>query len=157
MKIIMLSVGKAHEAELRDAIDKFTRRLSHYFRCEWRLLPPAKQNANTSADAVKQSESATILNSIQKDDVLVLLDECGQQMSSPQLAELIQLQANRSVKNIVFLIGGAFGVDASVQQRANYIWSLSKLVFPHQIVRLILAEQLYRACTILRNESYHHE
>lgn len=157
MKIIMLSVGKAHDAELRAAIEKYTRRLSHYFQCEWRLLPPAKQTANTAAESAKKAEATTILNSIQKDDVLVLLDECGQQMSSPQLAELLQLQANRSVKTVVFLIGGAFGVDADVKQRANYIWSLSKLVLPHQIVRLILAEQLYRACTILRNEAYHHE
>ena len=157
MKIVLASVGKAHEPELRASIEQFTKRLSHYFSCEWRLLPPAKQNVNSSVEAIKRVEALTILKAIQKDDCLILLDERGTQMTSPDLANLIQEQANRSVKNVVFLIGGAFGVDATVQARANFTWSLSKLVFPHQIVRLILAEQLYRACTILRNESYHHE
>ena len=157
MKIVLASVGKAHEPELRASIEQFTKRLSHYFPCEWRILPPAKQNENSSVEAIKKAEALTILKAIQKDDCLILLDERGTQMTSPDLAQLIQEQANRSVKNVVFLIGGAFGVDATVQARANFTWSLSKLVFPHQIVRLILAEQLYRACTILRNESYHHE
>ena len=157
MKITMLSVGKAHEPELRASIEQFTKRLSHYFSCEWRILPPAKQNANSSAESVKKAEAETILKSLGKDDFLILLDERGAQFSSPELSDLIQEQANRSVKTIVFLIGGAFGVDESVRSRANVVWSLSTLVFPHQIVRLVLAEQLYRAGTILRNESYHHE
>jgi 23S rRNA (pseudouridine1915-N3)-methyltransferase len=157
MKIIMASVGKAHDPELRAAIEQFTKRLSHYFPCEWRLLPPAKSNAQFSSETIKQAEATTILNTLQKNDILILLDERGKHLTSPELADLIQLQANRSIKTVVFLIGGAYGVDNSVQQRANFHWSLSKLVFPHQIVRLVLAEQLYRACTILRNESYHHE
>jgi 23S rRNA (pseudouridine1915-N3)-methyltransferase len=86
----------------------------------------------------------------------VLLDERGKNFTSPQLANFIQQRANESTKKIVFLIGGAFGVDASITQRANLVWSLSNLVFPHMLVRLILAEQVYRACTILRNEKYHH-
>jgi 23S rRNA (pseudouridine1915-N3)-methyltransferase len=77
-------------------------------------------------------------------------------LSSEGLASFIQLRANESVKNIVFLIGGAFGVSDAVKQRANYQWSISKLVFPHQLVRLIIAEQIYRACSINRNEKYHH-
>ena len=157
MKIVLSSVGKAHEPELRASIEQFTKRLSHYFSCEWRILPPAKQNANSSAESVKKAEAETILKSLGKDDFLVLLDERGAQLTSPALAQLLQEQANRSVKTIVFFIGGAFGVDESVRTRANVVWSLSKLVFPHQIVRLVLAEQLYRAGTILRNESYHHE
>ena len=156
VKIILTSVGKAHEPELRDAIDGFSKRLSHYFPCEWRILPPAK-NAGSSAEIVQRIEAETVLKSLHKDDFLVLLDERGTQMTSPDLAKLIQERANRSVKNVVFLIGGAFGVDQIVQARANFTWSLSKLVFPHQIARLILAEQLYRAATILRNESYHHQ
>ena len=157
MNIVLSSVGKAHEPELRASIEQFTKRLSHYFSCEWRIIPPAKQNANSSDESVKKAEAETIIKTLHKDDFLVLLDERGTQMTSPDLANLIQEQANRSVKNVVFLIGGAFGVDATVQARANFTWSLSKLVFPHQIVRLVLAEQLYRAATILRNESYHHE
>ncbi len=89
-------------------------------------------------------------------DVLIVLDEKGKQFTSEQLAELIQLKANSSTKNLVFLIGGAYGVEERIIKRANHVWSISKLVFPHQMVRLILAEQVYRACTIIRNEKYHH-
>ena len=93
---------------------------------------------------------------LQRDDFLVALDERGKEMDSVQLSAFLQLRANESTRRLVFLIGGAFGIDAPVLQRANLIWSLSKLTFPHQLVRLILSEQLYRACTILRNEKYHH-
>jgi 23S rRNA (pseudouridine1915-N3)-methyltransferase len=86
----------------------------------------------------------------------VALDEYGKEMGSEKLAGFIHSRANESVKQVIFLIGGAFGLDEKVLLRANYRWSLSKLTFPHQLVRLILTEQLYRACTIIRNEKYHH-
>ena len=89
-------------------------------------------------------------------DVLVALDEKGMQWSSNDLAELIQQRANNSIKNLIFLIGGAYGLHETILKKCNYKWSLSKLVFPHQLVRLILSEQVYRACTIIRNEKYHH-
>ena len=95
-------------------------------------------------------------DALQKDDYLVLLEERGKQMNSEGLAAFIQLRGNESVKNIIFLIGGAYGVSDAIMQRANYTWSLSALVFPHQLVRLIVAEQVYRACSINRNEKYHH-
>lgn len=109
-----------------------------------------------SENDLKKKEGEMITGFLQKDDYLVLLDEHGKQLSSPELANFIQQRANESAKTIVFLIGGAFGVSDEVKKRANYQWSLSKLVFPHQLVRLIVAEQLYRACTIIRNEKYHH-
>ena len=93
---------------------------------------------------------------LQANDYLVLLEEKGKQLSSRELAGFITARGNESVKNIVFLIGGTYGVSEEVKKRANYCWSLSKLVFPHQLVRLILAEQVYRACSIIRNEKYHH-
>lgn len=92
-----------------------------------------------------------------KDDYLVALDERGKQLSSKKLADFIQARANESTRKIVFLIGGAYGLDEAVLKRANYKWSLSELTFPHQLVRLILAEQIYRACSIIRNEKYHHQ
>ncbi|HMP88156.1 MAG TPA: 23S rRNA (pseudouridine(1915)-N(3))-methyltransferase RlmH, partial [Lacibacter sp.] len=85
------------------------------------------------------------------------LDERGKHISSEELAGFINQRSNESCKNIVFLIGGAYGLDPTVLERARFTWSLSRLVFPHQLVRLILAEQVYRACTILRNEKYHHK
>lgn len=105
---------------------------------------------------LKKKEGEMITGFLQKEDYLVLLDESGKQLSSEDLAKFIQARANGSIKNIVFLIGGAYGVSEAVKKRADYTWSLSKLVFPHQLVRLILAEQVYRACSINRNEKYHH-
>ena len=98
-----------------------------------------------------------MLEWLKKDDYLVALDEKGKQLNSVSLAEFIMKRSNESVKNLVFLVGGAFGLDEQVLKKANYKWSLSDLTFPHQLVRLILAEQVYRACTILRNEKYHHK
>jgi 23S rRNA (pseudouridine1915-N3)-methyltransferase len=153
MKIILLSFGKQQEASTKEALDDFTRRVTRYFPCEWKLLPPSKLTESTQ---LKKQEAQIFLQQLQTDDYLVLLDERGKNISSPELAELIQGRANESRRQLVFLIGGAYGVDSTVQQRANFTWSLSKLVFPHQLVRLLLAEQVYRACTILRNEKYHH-
>lgn len=98
-----------------------------------------------------------ILQKTEKEDYLVALDERGKQLSSDGLARLIQSRANESTKRLVFLIGGAYGIDEEVLDTASFKWSLSHLTFPHQLVRLILAEQLYRACSILRNEKYHHQ
>jgi len=135
----------------------FSKRISHYYPVEWHIIPVPKNTAMLSEMDLKKKEGETILNFLQKDDYLVLLDERGKQMKSEELAKFIELRANESVKKIVFLIGGAFGVSDDVMKRANYKWALSALVFPHQLVRLILAEQVYRACTIIKNESYHHK
>lgn len=157
MKIQLWSVGKAHEDYVSQGIQDFTKRISRYYPVEWRLFNPARQTATSLEADIRRNESATILNALHKDDFLVLLDERGKLISSPQLAAMIEQRTNSSVRQLVFLIGGAFGVDEVIKQRANYTWSLSLLVFPHQLVRLILVEQVYRACTILRNEKYHHE
>jgi 23S rRNA (pseudouridine1915-N3)-methyltransferase len=105
---------------------------------------------------LKSKEGEIILGLLKNDDYLVLLDERGKHFTSEGFAAFIQQRANESKKNIIFLIGGAFGVSEEVSKRADYTWSLSPLVFPHQLVRLILAEQIYRACSINRNEKYHH-
>ena len=156
MKIQLWSVGKPHEAYIKAGVEDFTKRINNYFPAGWNIIPPPKNAAHLSEIELKKAEATIILTQLQKDDYLVLLDERGKISSSPELAQWIQNRANDSVKRIVFLIGGAFGVDASVMKRADHIWSLSKLVFPHMLVRLILSEQVYRACTILRNEKYHH-
>lgn len=156
MKFQFWSVGKAHEAYVKEGVELFTKRISHYYGADWQIIAPPK-NAGTLSDAdLKKKEGENILNLLQKDDYLVLLDERGKNIHSEQLASLIQTQANNSIKKMVFLIGGAYGVSDEVMQRANFKWSLSLLVFPHQLVRLILAEQVYRACTIIKNEKYHH-
>lgn len=156
MKLQFWAIGKNHEPYVKDGVDLFTKRISNYYPVEWNILPTPKNAAMLSEMDLKKKEGDMITGFLQKEDYLVLLDEHGKQLSSEGLAAFIQQRANESVKTIVFLIGGAFGVSDAVKQRANYQWSLSKLVFPHQLVRLILAEQVYRACSINRNEKYHH-
>ncbi|MEP6845216.1 MAG: 23S rRNA (pseudouridine(1915)-N(3))-methyltransferase RlmH [Panacibacter sp.] len=156
MKLQFWSVGKPHEAYIKAGVEDFTGRIGKYFQVEWMIISPPKNAASFNETELKKQESKLLLQQVLKDDYLVLLDEKGKQITSPELANFIQQRANESTKRIVFLIGGAFGVDEAVKQRANYTWSLSKHVFPHMLVRLILAEQVYRACTILKNEKYHH-
>ena len=156
MKFQFWTVGKDHEPYVKEGIGQFTRRIGNYHPAGWNIIPSPKNSAMLSEMDLKKKEGETILDFLQKDDYLVLLDERGKQLSSEELAAFIQQRANESIKNVVFLIGGAFGVSEAVKKRANYTWSLSKLVFPHQLVRLILAEQVYRACSINRNEKYHH-
>ena len=156
MKLQFWSVGKAHESYVKEGIEVFTKRISNYFPVEWNIIPSLKNAGMMSEMELKRKEAELILEYVHKDDFLVLLDEKGKLLSSEAVAELIQLCANKSTKKIIFLIGGAFGVDDLLKLRANFKWSLSNLVFPHQLVRLILSEQIYRACSILRNEKYHH-
>lgn len=156
MKIACWSVGKTHESYIKEGVKLFTDRLQHYFKTEWTLLPVPKSTGMLSEMDLRRKEAEMILDWLEKDDYLVLLDEKGRSLSSEGLATFLQTRANESTKRIIFLIGGAYGVDEMVKKRANFCWSLSTLVFPHQLVRLILSEQLYRAATILRNEKYHH-
>ena len=156
MKFKFWSVGKTHEPYVKEGVELFTKRINYYFPVEWNIIPPPKNAAVLSEDGLKKKEGETILNMLQEEDFLVLLDERGKQMNSEAVAGFLQSRANESAKHIVFLIGGAYGVSAEIINRANFNWSLSSLVFPHQLVRLILAEQIYRACTIMRNEKYHH-
>lgn len=156
MKIHLWSVGKKNERQYDQAINDFTQRIARYFPVEWKLLSPAKNNETNDINQQKSEEAQIILNTLKPDYVLITLDEKGQQLTSEKLATLIQHKANSSIKNLVFLIGGAYGVDKLILSRSEFVWSLSSLVFPHQLVRLILAEQIYRACTINRNEKYHH-
>lgn len=157
MKLQFWSVGKPHEPYVKDGVEIFTKRITHYYPAEWNIIPVPKNTATLGEMDVKKKEGETILNFLQKEDYLVLLDERGKQLKSEDLAKFIEQRANERVKKMVFLIGGAFGVSDEVAKRANYKWGLSNLVFPHQLVRLILAEQVYRACTIIKNEKYHHQ
>ena len=156
MRICIWAIGKPHESYIKEGTDTFTKRLNHYFKTEWTLLPTPRQQSMLSEMDIRKKESQMILEWLKPEDYLILLDEKGKEFNSPALADFLQKKANEGHKKLIFLIGGAYGVDSVIQKRANATWSLSKLVFPHQLVRLILAEQLYRAATILKNEKYHH-
>jgi len=156
MKLHFWAIGKNHEPFVKEGIEDFTKRISKYYPVEWNIIPVPKNAGMMSEMDLKKKEGEIILEWLGKDDYLVALDEHGKQFSSEGLADFVVKRSNQSVRNIVFVIGGAFGLDKAVLERANYKWSLSDLTFPHQLVRLVLAEQVYRACTIIKNEKYHH-
>ena len=152
MPIRILAVGKKHEPWVSAGIERYEKRLKRPFNVEWVLLPHAAREGL----AARQDESERLLARIAKDEFVVLLDERGKLMASPALAALLLVPLESS-KSITILIGGAYGVDDSIHQRADVVWSLSPLVFPHQLVRLILIEQLYRSQEIVAARPYHHE
>jgi 23S rRNA (pseudouridine1915-N3)-methyltransferase len=156
MKISFWSIGKNNEPYIKEGVEDFTYRISKKFKVKWNIIPVPKNAGMLSEMDLKKKEGEMLLDWLEKDDYLIALDEKGEQLSSEGLAEFIQKRANESTKNLVFLIGGIYGLDESILKKANFRWSLSKLTFPHQLVRLVLVEQVYRACTILNNEKYHH-
>ena len=157
MKIHFWSIGKSNDAYIKEGVEDFTKRISKYYPVGWTIIPLPKNAGMLSEMDLKKKEGEIVLEWLSKDDYLVALDERGKQLTSEGLADFIQKRSNESIRNLVFLIGGVYGLDDALLKRANFKWSLSTLVFPHQLVRLILAEQVYRACTILRNEKYHHK
>ncbi len=156
MKILFWSVGKKHESYVQEGVDMFTKRIGHYYPAAWFIIPSPKNSAMLSEMDLKKKEGETVLGFLQKDDHLVLLDERGKLLKTEELAQYLTRKADENIRNLVFFIGGAYGVSDAIKKRADLQWSLSPLVFPHQLVRLVLAEQIYRACTITRNEKYHH-
>lgn len=156
MKITILAIGRKHEPKLSDAIEGYTKRLNHYCPTSWKLVE-AKITSSMSPDEIKRAETQVLLAGTNPEDKIILLDESGTQLSSTQNAEALQKHLNKSTKHLVFIIGGAYGVTDQLKNQADFNWSLSNLVFPHQLVRLILVEQLYRGFTIVNNEKYHHK
>lgn len=152
MPLKIVAVGKKHESWVTEGIERYQKRLRAPFMVEWVLLP----HSSLSGDSARLEESERIASRLKDDDFVVLLDERGKALNSPELSSLLSEQLNRS-QTVVLVIGGAYGVDASVHARAHVVWSLSPLVFPHQLVRLVLAEQLYRAQQIQLGAAYHHE
>ena len=152
MPIKIIAVGKKHETWVADGIDRYQKRLKRPFQIEWVLLPHSPQTDITA----RHDESGRILSRLNADDHVVLLDEKGKNIDSPSLSKLLLAPLETS-QQVVIIIGGAYGVDETVIQRSNFVWSLSHLVFPHQLVRLILIEQIYRAQEIAAGNPYHHE
>lgn len=157
MKLQLWSIGKSHEDHVKEGIHLFTGRLKHYTDFELRIIAPPKNAGRLTASELRKKEAALILEQLQEGDFLIALDEKGTEFTTLQLADFLQQKTNAGVKRLVFLIGGAYGLEESIFKRAQQKISLSRLTFPHQLVRLIVTEQLYRACTILQNEKYHHQ
>jgi 23S rRNA (pseudouridine1915-N3)-methyltransferase len=156
MKIVLLTVGKTEDAYIREGIDKFIKRLKHYTRLDIVDLPELKNTKALTQDQQKTKEAELILRKITPNDHVVLLDEKGLEFSSVQFADYLDKKAISSVQTLIFVIGGPYGFDASVYERANAQLALSRMTFSHQMVRLFFVEQLYRAYTIIKGEPYHH-
>ncbi|MFN3908911.1 MAG: 23S rRNA (pseudouridine(1915)-N(3))-methyltransferase RlmH [Flavobacterium sp.] len=157
MQLRIISVGKTDSKAIQQLTEDYQNRLKHYIKCEWVVIPDIKNSKNLTFAQQKQKEGQEILSKIQAADVVVLLDEKGKQFSSMQFADWFQKKMNQGIKQLVLVIGGPYGFSEEVYERADQKISLSAMTFSHQMVRLFLTEQLYRAMTILRNENYHHE
>ncbi|MBR4978574.1 MAG: 23S rRNA (pseudouridine(1915)-N(3))-methyltransferase RlmH [Bacteroidales bacterium] len=157
MKITLLTVGKTDRDWVRQGLDIYVSRLKHYIPFILTEIPELKNVSALSKDQIKIKEGELILKNIRPADDVILLDEHGKEYSSVQLAKILQDKISYECKDIVFVIGGAYGFSDAVYARANSKLSLSKMTFSHQMVRTIFAEQLYRAFTIMKGEPYHHE
>jgi 23S rRNA (pseudouridine1915-N3)-methyltransferase len=147
-------IGKTTEKYLQDGIEQYARKLGFYVNTSIKFIPAStEKNMNRAL----QEERDKMLKTITPQDFVVVLDERGKQFSSMELATEIQRILNRSLSRVVFIIGSAYGIDEEIKKRANLILSFSKFTLTHQMIRLVLLEQVYRSMTILKGESYHHE
>ncbi|MFA6924074.1 MAG: 23S rRNA (pseudouridine(1915)-N(3))-methyltransferase RlmH [Bacteroidales bacterium] len=157
MKILFLVVGKTNAQYLIEGINIFEKRLKHYVNIDFCVIPDLKKSSSTNIEELKIKEGKQIIEKLKNNDFVVLLDERGKQMKSEEFANFIIHKQNTSVKNLTFIVGGAYGFSEEVYKRANFLLSLSSMTFSHQMVRLFFMEQLYRSFTIIKNESYHHK
>ncbi|MFP5078894.1 23S rRNA (pseudouridine(1915)-N(3))-methyltransferase RlmH [Pedobacter sp. JCM 36344] len=157
MKITLLVVGKTEDKYLIEGIDKYLGRLKHYINFNMLIIPDIKNTKNLTEAQQKAKEAELILKQINNPDMIILMDERGKKYTSIQFSEYLNKYMIGSVQQLIFVIGGPYGFDQTVYDRANGKISLSDMTFSHQMVRLFLAEQLYRAFSILKGEPYHHE
>ncbi len=157
MKITLLTMGKTDRDWVRQGLDIYVSRLKHYIPFILNEIPELKNVSALSREQIKTKEGELILKNIRPTDDVILLDEHGKEYTSVQMAGILQDKISRAGKDMVFVIGGAYGFSDAVYARANSKISLSKMTFSHQMVRAIFAEQLYRAFTIIKGEPYHHE
>lgn len=156
MTIKLLAIGKTDNTQLQTLIADYQKRLGHYIKFDFEIIPDLKKAKNLSAIQQKQKEGELILSRINPTDILILLDENGKQMDSVVFSQYLQKHMNSGIKQLIFVIGGPYGFSEEVYHKAQGKLSLSKMTFSHQMIRLFIVEQLYRAFTILKNEPYHH-
>ena len=156
MKTILILVGKTTDKHFQAAISDYADRITHYMPFDIVTIPELKNTKSLSEEQQKTMEGELILKQLQPSDTLVLLDEHGKELRSIELAKWLE-QKQQTARRRVFVIGGPYGFSEAVYNRANEKLSLSKLTFSHQMVRLVFTEQIYRACTIIKGEPYHHE
>ncbi|MFA5298467.1 MAG: 23S rRNA (pseudouridine(1915)-N(3))-methyltransferase RlmH [Lutibacter sp.] len=157
MKIKLVAVGKTDDKNLQTLIDAYQNRLKHYIQFEIEIIPDIKNVKNLSEIQQKEKEGELILKKLSATDTLILLDEKGSSYSSVAFSDYLQKKMNSGIKQMVLVIGGPYGFSEAVYKQSQGKIALSKMTFSHQMIRLFVVEQLYRAFTILKNEPYHHE
>lgn len=156
MKTVLIVVGKTTDKHIVACINDYVERIGHYMPFTLSVIPELKNTKSLSEQQQKEREGELILGTLQAGDVVVLLDEHGRELRSVDFARWLE-RKQQSARRLVFVIGGPYGFSPAVYQRADEQLSLSKMTFSHQMVRLVFTEQIYRACTIIRGEPYHHE
>lgn len=156
MKIILLLVGKTTNKHIGACINDYVERIGHYVPFELQVIPELKQTKHLTEAQQKQMEGEQLLRALQPTDDVVLLDERGKELRSMEFAQWIE-QKQHTARRLVFIIGGPYGFSPDLYARAKEMLSLSRMTFSHQMVRLFFTEQIYRACTIIKGEPYHHE
>lgn len=157
MKITFICVGKTDNKNLIELINVYEKRLQHYVSFQTVYINELKNAHSLSTAQIKEKEGTLILEQVKGMDAIILLDEKGKQFTSMEFSQHIQKQLNSGIKQVGFVIGGAFGFSDAVYNAAHEKISLSKMTFSHQMIRLFFVEQVYRAFTILKGEKYHHE
>ncbi|QWX82598.1 23S rRNA (pseudouridine(1915)-N(3))-methyltransferase RlmH [Cellulophaga sp. HaHaR_3_176] len=157
MTIKLLAIGKTDSSQLSALTKEYENRLKHYVKFELEIIPDIKNTKNLSETQQKEKEGEAILKKLNPTDILILLDENGKQYTSVDFSKFLQKQMNAGFKQLVLVIGGPYGFSDAIYQQARGKISLSKMTFSHQMIRLFIVEQIYRAFTILKNEPYHHQ
>ncbi len=157
MNLTLLMIGNTSIPFVADGYESFKKRISHYIKFNEIIIPDLKDRKSLDPAQIKTKEATLLKAKIPDSAYVVLLDERGKELTSKELASFMQKNMNSGIKEMVFIIGGAYGVADSIKQNANYILSLSRMTFTHQFIRLLVTEQIYRSMTILRNEPYHNE
>ncbi len=157
MKILLLAIGKINDQYLSTSIEKYTSRINHYVNFQINDIYQKSASKKLSFIEYKNKEAELIMKKLLPSDYVILLDEKGDLQSSINFSKKIQSYMNRGISRLVFIIGGAYGSSEKIFNRSDHIISLSKMTFSHQMARLFFVEQLYRAYTIIKNESYHHQ
>lgn len=157
MKFQIITIGKKHDKNIEDFISDFEKRIKANFDLSWTIIT---SQDDSNKERQKEKEGIKIIEILEKENknnFIILLDEKGKEKSTLELSNIFEEKMNIGIDKIIFIIGGAFGINERVKEKANLVMSLSKLVFPHQLVRVILVEQIYRCISIFKNGKYHHE
>lgn len=156
MKTLLILVGKTTDRHFQAGIDDYAERIGHYMPFDLVIIPELRNTKSLSEEQQKSMEGELILKQIQPSDTVVLLDEHGRELRSIEFARWLEQKRN-TARRLIFVIGGPYGFSPAVYARANEQLSLSRMTFSHQMIRLVFTEQVYRACTIIKGEPYHHE